>query len=95
MMLTAVEMSTAQPTPINLASRKFPMQMICEMAGSIMDVNGDLLEYRHLMKREEYRDIWGKSYGNELGRLAQGICDNIKETGTFFFTKKQNIPFEI
>ena len=49
-----------------------------------MDVNGDLLEYRHLMKGEEYRDIWGKSYGNELGRLAQGIGDNIKGTDTIF-----------
>ena len=60
LMLAAVEMSTAQPTPINLASRKFPMQMLCEMAGAIMDVNGGLLEYIHLMKREEYRNIWGK-----------------------------------
>ena len=54
MMLAAVEMSPAQPTPRNLASRKFPMQIFCEMVGSIMDVNGDLLEYRHLIKREEY-----------------------------------------
>ena len=54
-----------------------------------MDVNGNLLEYRHVMKREEYRDIWGKSYGNELGRLAQGIGDNIQGTDTIFFLKKQ------
>ena len=93
-MLAAVEMSTAQPTPRNLASRKFPMQMLCAMAEAIMDVNGDLLEYRHLMKREEYQDIWGKLYGNELGILAQGISDNIKGTDTILFTTKQNIPFE-
>jgi hypothetical protein len=24
---------------------------------------------------EKYRDIWMHSYANELGRLAQGICD--------------------
>ena len=71
------------------------MKMLCEMAGSILDVNGDLLEYIHLMKRVEYRNIWGKEYGNELGRLAQGIRDNIKGTDTIFFTTKQNIPFEI
>ena len=64
------------------------------MAGAIMDVNGDLLEYRHLMKREEYRNIWGKSYGNELGRLSQGIGYNIKGTYTIVFTTKQNITFE-
>ena len=89
LMLAAVEMSTAQPTTRNLASIKFPMQMLCEMEGAIMDVNGDLLEYRHLMKREEYRNILGKSCGNDLGRLAQGIGDNIKGTDTNFFTTKQ------
>ena len=84
--MAAVEMTTAQPTLRNLASRKFPMQMLCEMVGSIMYVNGDLLEYRHLMKRVECRKIWGKAYGNELGRLVQGIGDNIKGTDTIFFT---------
>ena len=92
--MAAVEMFTPQPTPINLSSRKFPMKMLCEMAGSILDVNGDLLEYIHLIKRVEYRKIWGKAYGNELGRLAQGIGDNIKGTDTICFTTKQNIPFE-
>ena len=82
--MAAVEMSTAQPTPRNLSSRKFPMQILCEMEGSIMDLNGDLLEYRHLMKRVEYRKIWIKAYVNELGRLAQGIGDNIKGTDTIF-----------
>ena len=52
LMMAAVEMSTAQPTPRNLASRKFSMKILCEMARAIMDVDGDLLEYRHLMKRE-------------------------------------------
>ena len=89
-MMAAVEMTTAQPTPRNLASRKFPMQMLCEMAGSIMDVNGNLLEYRHLMKRVEYRKIWGKAYGNELGILSQGIGDNIKGTDTFFCQKTKH-----
>ena len=68
--------------------------MLCEMAGAIMDVNGDLLEYRHIMKREDYQNIWGKLYGNQLGILSQGIGDNIKETDTIVFTTKQNIPFE-
>ena len=60
LVLAAVEMSTAQPTPRNIASRKFPMQILCEMVGAIMDVNGDLLEYRHPMKQEEYQNICGK-----------------------------------
>ena len=33
LMMATVEMTTAQPTPRNLASRKLPMQMLCEMAG--------------------------------------------------------------
>ena len=94
LMMAAVEMTTVQPTLRNLASRKFPMQMLCEMAVSIMDMNGNLLEYRHLMKRVEYRKTWGKTYVNELGRLAQGIGDNIKGTDTIFFTTKKNIPFK-
>ena len=51
--MSAVEITTDQPTLRNLARRKFPMQMLCEMEGSIIDVNGKLLEYRHLMKRVE------------------------------------------
>ena len=50
LILAAVEMSTVQPMPRNLASIKFPMRLLCDMAGAIMDVNVDLLEYRHLMK---------------------------------------------
>ena len=46
------------------------------------------------MKRVEYRNMWGKTYGNELGRLSQGIGDNIKGTHTMFFTTKQNISFK-
>ena len=60
------------------------------MAGSIMYVNGELLEYIHLMKRVEYRKIWGKAYGNELGRLPQGIGDNIKRTDTFLNHKTEH-----
>ena len=52
-------------------------------------MNGELLEYRHLMKRVEYRKIWGKAYGNELGRLAQGIGDNIKVTDTIFLPQNK------
>ena len=54
-----------------------------------MDVNGDLLEYRHLIKRVEYRNIWGEAYGNELGILAQGIGDNIRGTDTIFLPQNK------
>ena len=44
MMLAEVEISTAQPTQRNLDSITFPMQMLFEMAGAIMDLNENLLE---------------------------------------------------
>jgi len=72
-MLSCIEMSDAKVNPRSLAQRKFPLKLLCEMAGAIMDANGEMLEYRHLIKRPEYRDIWSKSYGNEIGRLAQGM----------------------
>jgi hypothetical protein len=31
-----------------MASRKFPMTWLCEMANSVLGENGELLEYRHL-----------------------------------------------
>ena len=57
-----------------------------------MDANGDLLQYRHLMARPEYREVWGGAYGKELGRLAQGlpgICDG---TDTIDFIHKNEVP---
>ena len=34
---------------------------------------GELLEYRHLIKRPKHKKTWGYSFGNEIGRLAQGM----------------------
>ena len=87
-MLAAVEISTERPTPRNLSSRNFPMQMLCEMAGSVMDLNGDLLECIHLIRREEYIEMWCRLYGNELGRLAQGIYDIVKKNRHNIFHNK-------
>ena len=35
---------------------------------------------RHLLKNPKYRELWGESYGNELGRLAQEIPGRIEGT---------------
>ena len=40
---------------------------------------------------EQHHDIWNKSLSNELGRLADGICD-IKGTQTMFFIHKNQVP---
>ena len=39
-------------TPKSTASRKFPKQFFSEMAAAVLDGDtGELLEYRHLMKK--------------------------------------------
>jgi hypothetical protein len=63
------------------------------MANSVIDPNtGEELEYRQLIKRDAYRDIWTRSYANELGRLAQGVGDRIQGTNTIFFIRKDQVP---
>ena len=50
------------------------------------------MEYRHLIVNPRYRALWSKSYGNEIGRLAQGMPVRVKGTDTIFFIEKTNIP---
>ena len=50
------------------------------------------MEYRHLMKSPKYREIYGRAYGNELGRLAQGMEGRIAGTNTIFCIDKKDIP---
>ena len=57
-----------------------------------MDRNCDRLEYRHLMKHTEYKEIWGHGYGNEVGRLAQGMKGRVDETNTMHFIHKHEVP---
>jgi hypothetical protein len=52
---------------------------------------GQSLEFRHLIKLDKYRDIWMKSFANELGRLAQGIRD-IPGTDTIDFIPFSDVP---
>ena len=50
------------------------------------------MEYRHLIQNPKYREIWGHSYGNELGRLAQGMKGRVAGTDTIFCIDKKDIP---
>ena len=46
---------------------------------------GAALEYRHLIKDTNLRDVWINSFANELGRLAQGRkSTNLEGTNTIF-----------
>ena len=54
--LSAMELSQARVSAKSAASRKYPLQLLCDWANTVMDANGELLQYRHLIKRDEYRD---------------------------------------
>ena len=77
------------------ASRALPLQFLCDYASAILDAEtGELLEYRHLMKRPKHRPIWGHSFGNEVGRLAQGMPGRVEGSDTIFFIRKSDIPHD-
>ena len=50
------------------------------------------MEYRHLIRGPHYKKDWDQSCVNKLGRLAQGLGDNIKDTNTLFFIPKSKVP---
>jgi hypothetical protein len=53
------------------AVRRYPVTFIRDFASAVLDEEtGDLLEYRHLLKHPKYKDIWSKSFGTEIRRLA-------------------------
>ena len=69
------------------------MQLLCEMAGAVLDAKtGDLLEYRHLIRRPHYQEVWGKAFGKEIGRLAQGMPGVVEGTDMMDFIHKSKVP---
>ena len=75
-----------------LSSRRFPMTWLCEMANSVIGDKGELLEYRHLIGNPNTKAVWAHSYGNEIGRLAQGMPGRNKGTNTIFFIRRDQVP---
>jgi hypothetical protein len=68
-----------------MASQKLPMMWLCEMANSVLGKQGELIEYWHLIANPKTRVTWTHSYGNKLGRLAQGMPGQAKGTDMIFF----------
>jgi hypothetical protein len=54
-------------------------------------VTGKEMEYTALMKDPSLQPLWKRGFGNEVGRLFQGIRD-IPGTDTCFFVELTNIP---
>jgi hypothetical protein len=75
-------------TPKLAASRKYPLQFLCNLAYVVLDdKTGNLLKYHHLMKHPKYKDVWTQSFSKEIVRLAT-------TTETIFFIQKDAIPQE-
>ena len=88
-MLACAEVSHLNLSPKNLASRRFPLEML----NAVLDEDtGELMEYRALMKNPKYSKLYGQSYAKELGRLAQGIPGKVTGTNTMFFINKSEVP---
>ena len=68
------------------ASRKYPLQFLCNLAYAVLNnKTSNLLEYRHLMNHPKYKDIWIKSFRREIHRLATTM-------ETISFVWKEEIP---
>jgi hypothetical protein len=57
----------------------------------IHPVTGKEMEYTALMKDPQLKPLWTRGFGNEYGRLFQGIHD-ITGTDTCFFVTLTDIP---
>ena len=55
---SCMKITSTPATPRNLASRKFLMKLLCEIAGAALDGStGEILEYRHLRINLQYRQV--------------------------------------
>ena len=65
----------AQPTGTNI-----------QFANTIIDNDtGEALQYRHLINRDEYREVWTNYFCKELDQLAQASAQLAPGTNTLFF----------
>jgi hypothetical protein len=51
------------------------------------------MEYMAFMKNPDFQPLWKRGFGNEVGRLFQGIR-NIQGTNTYFFIELKNITMD-
>jgi hypothetical protein len=75
----------------NAAHQKFPPEIL----NAVLDMDtGKLMEMKHLLVNPKYKEVWGKSYTTELGRLAQGIPGVSIGTDTIVFIRRDEVPID-
>ena len=75
--------------PQHIASHRFPSNIL----NTILDNDtGELMEYRHLMKKPNYCNLYGNSYAKDIGQPAQGMPGQVTGTNKFFSINKKNVP---
>ena len=85
MIFASIDLNEVAMDARTLASRTFQRHML----NAVLDKDmGEIMEYIHLIGNPKYRDIWSYVYGNELGRLAQGLKGRVEGTNTVFFNVK-------
>ena len=75
--------------PRRLAQRSFPLEILSAVLNKD---TGELMEYRKLMQKPKYRQLYCNSYAKEIGRLAQGMTGLVEGSNTTFLIDKQDIP---
>ncbi len=79
-------------TPQQMSMRRLPMAWFCEMANSVIGEGDKLLKYKQLIANPKTQAKWTHSYGNEIGRLAQGMPGRNTGTNTIIFIRKNQVP---
>ena len=93
MQMADVSGSGGAITAKSAASRKFSMQFLYDYANAVLDgETGELVEYHHLIARPKNKQVWGASFGNEIGRLAQGMPGRADDTDTMFLSIRTRFP---
>ncbi len=75
----------------NAACQKFPPEILNAVLN--MDT-GKLMEMKHFLVNPKYKEVWGKLYTTEMGRLAQGIPGVSKGTDTMVFIRRDKVPID-
>ena len=92
-LVSALEVAGLSLEAKQTSRRRLPLALFCALAGAVLGgATGELMEYRHLIKHPKYKQPWKYSFGNEVGRLAQGMPRRNNGTDTIHFINKHEIP---